>query len=75
MCMWEKQINKLGDKTHTRHEIQKYAFEKFQDARNKCVNVHDSDLKSWELGKVNSQKTPFKASKNIGFRILKRNTE
>ena len=39
MCMWEKQINKLGDKTHKGHEIQKYVFEKFQDARNKCVNV------------------------------------
>ena len=44
MCMWEKQINKLGDKTHKGHEIQKYAFEKFPDTKNKCVNVHDSDL-------------------------------
>ena len=39
LYVWEKQINKLGDKMHKGHEIQKYVFEKFQDARNKCVNV------------------------------------
>ena len=40
-------MNKLGNKKHKLHEIQKCIFKKFQDARNKRVNAHGSDLKRW----------------------------
>ena len=75
---WERQIKDGGDRLNKLKYIQKHVFEKFRIAREKCLNVHDDDLRQWACVKAFELKLPFNASntwlKNFKkkFRIVSR---
>lgn len=60
---WEKLLKKAGDRKEKCIKIRKYAFKKFQNARNFRMNVHDHDLKRWACFKAVQLGLQFSTSK------------
>lgn len=59
---WKKYVEKQGTKKQKMSEINDFVKNKFIEARNNCLPVHDNDLKKWSIEKSSSLNFSFKAS-------------